>query len=176
MMSDHEELIAKANQRIPNLPRESLSNQEKLILDMRNALEAVTVPTENEHANGLPSREELAVAILMVTQEGVSPEYAWSVQYAEVQDELLAQADAVLELLPSGLPVPVEPEWEYGFSADGGAVVDRAFGIVPFETAESARHTGSKWFEETLDIMRRTKAIPAGKWQPVNTNETGEKP
>jgi len=61
--------------------------------------------------------------------------------------------------------VPVEPEYEYGFSADGGPVVERAFGIVPFETADAARHTGSKWFEETLDIVRRTKATPAGEWE-----------
>ena len=75
---------------------------------------------------------------------------------------LLAVADA---LLATRLPVPVEPEYEYGFSADGGPVVERAFGIVPFETADAARHTGSKWFEETLDIVRRTKATPAGEWE-----------
>ena len=65
------------------------------------------------------------------------------------------------------VPTENEYEYEYGFSADGGPVVERAFGIVPFETADAARHTGSKWFEETLDIVRRTKATPAGEWEPT---------
>ena len=40
--------------------------------------------------------EEAAKAMLMVTQEGVSVEYAWSVQFDEVREELIAQARAAL--------------------------------------------------------------------------------
>ena len=131
--------------------------QSSVLRAAAKALEAVTVPTENE-------RDRLRLIVAEAIGGG-------NIRHAAVTSIVEAVTSAGFRL-----PVPVEPEWEYGFSADGGAVVDRAFGIVPFETAESARHTGSKWFEETLDIMRRTKAIPAGKWQPVNTNETGEKP
>ena len=46
-----------------------------------------------------PTREQIARAILMVTQGDVSPDYAWSVQFDEVREELLAQADAVLALM-----------------------------------------------------------------------------
>lgn len=49
----------------------------------------------------LPSVEDVARAILMATQVAdVDPDYAWSVQYPEVQDELLDQARAVLALFP----------------------------------------------------------------------------
>lgn len=40
--------------------------------------------------------EEAAKAMLMVPQEGVSVEYAWSVQFDEVREELIAQARAAL--------------------------------------------------------------------------------
>ncbi|PZR55271.1 hypothetical protein DNL40_02555 [Xylanimonas oleitrophica] len=47
--------------------------------------------------------DEIARVLLMVTQgEGVSPEYAWSVQDPEVQEELLAQAEAVRAYLLGG--------------------------------------------------------------------------
>ncbi len=60
--------------------------------------------------------------------------------------------------------------YEYGFIADGGPVRDSAFGgLVRFDSAEMARHTGSKWHIETLVIVRR---IPAGEWEPVPDGES----
>jgi hypothetical protein len=53
-------------------------------------------------ADALVTEQMVASAILMVTQGDVSPEYAWEVQYPEVQDELLAQARAVLALIGGG--------------------------------------------------------------------------
>ena len=53
-------------------------------------------------ADALVTEQMIASAILMVTQGDVSPEYAWEVQYSEVQNELLAQARAVLALLRGG--------------------------------------------------------------------------
>ena len=44
-------------------------------------------------------RDTIARAILMVTQGNVPVEYAWNAQFEEVQDELLAQADAAIEAL-----------------------------------------------------------------------------
>jgi hypothetical protein len=57
-------------------------------------------------------------------------------------------------------------EYEYGFIADDGPVVTKAFGIVPFESAEMAEHTGSKWFWHTLVIVRRK---PGGEWEEVTS-------
>jgi len=99
------------------------------------------------------------MAILMVTQEGVSPEYAWSVQYAEVQDELLAQADAVLELLPSGLPVPVEPEWEY-----------RRFLPSDSRLQSYQEYSSMPPLAEGWVVERRT----VGEWQQVAPDEVTE--
>jgi len=127
-------------------------HMHRAALVLADALESVTVPTENEE-----SAYDVAYALYgehdTLGVEGTDPrrecfEAGWAAAIAR-------------------LPVPVEPEYEYGFSADGGPVVERAFGIVPFETADAARHTGSKWFEETLDIVRRTKATPAGEWEPI---------
>lgn len=50
-----------------------------------------------------PTVEDVARAILMATQAAdVDPDYAWNVQYPEVQDELLDQARAVLALIEKG--------------------------------------------------------------------------
>lgn len=54
--------------------------------------------------------------------------------------------------------------YEYGFIADGGTVQTHAFGIIPFGSASMARHTGSKWWEESLRIVRR---LPGGEWKTV---------
>lgn len=43
--------------------------------------------------------EATAKAMLMITQSGVAPEFAWSAQFPEVQDELRAQARAALTVL-----------------------------------------------------------------------------
>ena len=61
-----------------------------------------------------PSVEDVARAILMVTQAAdVDPDYAWNVQYPEVQDECLDQARAVLALLPGRTETEVRREaWD----------------------------------------------------------------
>jgi hypothetical protein len=53
--------------------------------------------------------------------------------------------------------------FEYGFIADG-RLHTKAFGIVPFTSPEMAEHTGSKWWTESLVIVRR---LPDGEWEPV---------
>ena len=98
-------LVAKAREAVAR-SRWFDTGEEPLIAALADALEAVTVPAENER-EALPSREAVANAILMVTQEGVPAEYAWAVQYVEVQDELFAQADAVLALFAAGFRLPV---------------------------------------------------------------------
>lgn len=54
-------------------------------------------------------REQIARDMLMVTQEGVNTEYAWGVQDAEVQLELLAQADAAIARLTAQESARVDP-------------------------------------------------------------------
>ena len=44
-------------------------------------------------------RETIARAILMVTQGNVPVEDAWNAQFSYVQDEILQQADALIEAL-----------------------------------------------------------------------------
>jgi hypothetical protein len=53
-------------------------------------------------------------------------------------------------------------EYEYGFSADGGPIIDKAFGIVPFYSLEDAEHTGSKWWVDRITYYRR---VPGGEWE-----------
>jgi len=178
----------------------ALQSEVKRLAD---ALQAVTVPTENERervrlivAESIGGGNIRLGAIASVTDALIAAGFRLPVPVepastnAEYRTQVHAEIRRTLELFTPAVSktvvrtvadavlaiespaVPVEPEWEYGFSADGGTVVERAFGIIPFETAEAAEHTGSKFFERTLDIVRRTKGVPAGEWQPVAPNES----
>ena len=61
------DLIAKARQRVPKVPRESMSNQERLIADMADALESVTAPSDTD-------RDLLAVGLAKYGPEWWTPD------------------------------------------------------------------------------------------------------
>lgn len=91
-----------------------------------------------------PSVEDVARAILMVTQAAdVDPDYAWSVQYPEVQDELLDQARAVLALLPGRAETEVGAEaWDKGYMTgyrDRGREESYDLGANPYRQKEADR-------------------------------------
>ena len=175
------------NQNTLNYDRDYIKRLEAKI----SALEAVTVPTETDvwesKPDGRIGMTDSAKAKWAAIQAVPTENDEWPLKAAldalDREENWSRDPDSngwvydiqggARSIIARGfrLPVPVEPEWEYGFSADGGMVVDRAFGIIPFETAEAAEHTGSKWFERTLDIVRRTKGVPAGEWQPVASDE-----
>lgn len=56
-------------------------------------------------------------------------------------------------------------EFEYGFIADGGPVISTAFGFLPHKSAASAKHTGVKWYWDTLEIVRRVPGTET--WETV---------
>lgn len=57
-----------------------------------------------------------------------------------------------------------EPEWEYGFVADGGEPIWYCFGL-PLTTAEEAERIGQKNYWETLAIVRR--APGSAEYEPI---------
>ena len=72
-------------------------------------------------------REQIARAILMVSQDdSVNVDYAWSVQFEEVQDELLAQADAVLMVLADPPDDVIEQAARRYLDGPGGLNPDHA--------------------------------------------------
>jgi len=169
MMSDHEELIAKANQRIPNLPRESLSNQEKLILDMRNALEAVTVPTEKppvhnhgtEEGRGLACPESVVGGFLqgacVLAAEQTHPFSQSPHMAAKYWGELVRARNRIAELDAGA--VPVEPEWEY-----------RRFLPSDSRLQSYQEYSSMPPLAEGWVVERRT----VGEWQQVAPDEVTE--
>lgn len=67
-------------------------------------------------------------------------------------------------------------DWEYGFCCDGLTDPDgkplvqaRVFGILPFTSLASAKHTGVKWFTESIEYYRHPKGSQRNDdWEVVS--------
>jgi len=97
----------------------------------------------------------LAEGFPLENERGQMPDLEWvSTQIFDVRSCL---TDALAALSTGDEEPPKtgpEPEWEYGFIADGGAPVWYCFGL-PFKSASMARHTGAKCYWATLEIVKR---------------------
>ena len=112
-------------------------------------------------------RHRVARTILMVTQGDVDPEYAWSVQYADVQDELLAQADAVLDMLrEAGLLA--EPLVEKLQALCDDEWLRRRDRIMRLPGARYTRHSGAGEIEAAAAVVRELiKPLPG--YDPIGS-------
>ena len=136
---------------------EKMRRAEAVIVRLIDVLESVTVPTENTEAP------------LKAAMEALDREENWS-RDPDSSGWVYDIQSGARSIIARGfrLPIPVEPEWEYGVEYQG---TSNAAAFIMAYNKEAALNwaaaSPSEW-----KVRRRTKRTPAGEWQSVTTSDS----